>query len=137
LFSVFYKNLNKEAEMVVGNQFNCLFLTRKGNCKQGNKRGKVCRLKNLLSRNGNGTVDKSKLLITFLECYQFNYEKNRKIGESFFRTISKQITDKTLKPLSIYNSNALTEVLKGEKTKNSYMFRIPETWNAIFKSFGI
>jgi len=144
LFSIFSKfKLNKEAEMIVKNQFNCVFMTRKGNCKKG-KQGKHyhckgkhyhCNLKDLLTQNGEAKP--TKVLIAFLECYQLNLKKNQEVGELFFRTVSKQITGQDLKPLDICNASVLSEILKGENTKNAYMFRIPDTWEIIFKSFGL
>ena len=113
------------------NQF-CWFMSRKGICK---KTKSYCRLKYLLVHNGEAKP--AKVLIAFLECYQLNLKKDQEVGESFFRTVSKQITGQDLEPLDICNAGVLSEILKGENTKNAYMFRIPDTWEIIFQSFGL
>ena len=107
------------------NQFKCWFISRKGNCKQGNKRGKVCRLKNLLSRNGNGNASE-EIQKTFLECYLLNSKNSKKAGKEFFKTTFVQLTGKKMKPLTEYQTNVLLDTQQGKSTHITCMFRIPQ-----------
>jgi len=107
--------------MTATNQYNCIFFTRKGNCKKG---GKICELKNLLQKNG--SADKTQVQITFLECYQLNSKNSKKTGKQFFRTTFKRLTGKTIKPLSEYETTVLLDILKEKSTRLSCMFQVPE-----------
>ena len=105
------------------NQFNCLFLTRKGNCKR--KKGKnLCELKKQLMANG--TTNKKELQKTFLECYQLNSKNSKEAGKQFFRTTFKRLTGKTIKPLSEYETTILLDISEEKSTRLSCMFQVPE-----------